>query len=82
MPSDGKAGNAEDGSGMRGDGLITLDRSLMQMHSLLNSSFRHRFVIPTNEDVGASRVKGRSVPSRPRLLPLFHCKFETPVEAP
>jgi hypothetical protein len=29
------------------------------MNSLLDSSFRHRFVIPTNADVGASRVKGR-----------------------
>jgi kynureninase len=30
------------------------------MSSLLDCSLRHRFVIPTNADVGASRVKGRS----------------------
>jgi hypothetical protein len=39
------------------------------MKSLLDSSFRHRFIIPTNQDVGASRVKGRSSSGTPLLLP-------------
>lgn len=35
-------------------GLITFE-----LMPLLDASFRHRFVIPTNAGVGASRVKGR-----------------------
>jgi kynureninase len=40
-------------------------------------SFRHRFVIPTNQDVGASRVKGRSA-----LLASASRKHNTPLKRP